>query len=283
MQHKNKLMAVAVSAALAFTSGAHAISVTQNSNATDLANAILGGGVTILSASVTGADAAFGTFTDGNASGLDIDAGIMLSSGSVVDAVGPNTSDSITTAFGTAGSAALDAAAGVTTQDAAIFDIEFTTTGGDIFFNYLFASDEYNEFVDSTFNDAFALFLDGVNIALLDDGVTPVTINNVNGTTTPGLFNNNDPSDLGSPTPFDIEYDGFTNGFTASAFGLGAGTHTLSFQVADVGDAGFDSTVFIEAGSLTDDPDPMPMSEPSTLALLGLGMIGMAGLRRRYR
>ncbi len=173
------------------------------------------------------------------------------------------------------GNAALDAIALGTTQDAAVFTIEFETTGGDVFFNYIFASDEYNEFVDAGFNDAFGLFLDGTNIALLADGVTPVTIDNVNLGDTPGLFNDNDGG------AFDIEYDGFTNGFTASAFGLSAGTHTLSFAIADVGDGIYDSAVFIEAGSLTD-IDPTAMTEPSTLLLLGAGLF-MAGASRRRR
>jgi hypothetical protein len=205
--------------------------------------------------------------------------GIILSSGNVDDAEGPNDSDNTSTDFGTPGDSELDTLAGDDTFDAAIFEIDFTTAGGDLFFNYRFASEEYNEFVDSSFNDVFGFFLDGTNIAKIPGTNDPVSVNNVNNTTNSSFFNDNDPSDTG--TPFDIEYDGFTDTFSAGATGLSSGSHLLELKVADTSDATYDSAVFIQSGTLSDEPGAdIPI--PSTVGLFLAGLAGL-GLVARCR
>jgi hypothetical protein len=277
--------AAAVVALGSVSAQALTLDVTQTNDPDVLAATIVGSGITVISASVTGAAAAFGTFVDGsNIGGGFFDSGIILASGNVVDAEGPNNSDSTTTNFGTAGDADLNAIISGT-RDAAILELIFLTAGGDLFFSYIFASEEYNEFANSNFNDVFAFFVDGVNIALIPGTSTAVSINNVNGgnpfgtnAQNPQFFNNNDLND-GGPF-FDLEYDGFTTVFTAQALGLSSGEHTLKLAIADVGDNILDSAVFIKAGSVTDQPTDVP--EPATLALLGVGLLG-AGLARRSR
>jgi hypothetical protein len=167
---------------------------------------------------------------------------------------------------------------GFFTLDATILEFDFETAGGDVFFNYIFASEEYNEFVDSEFNDVFGFFLNGVNIALIPGTTTPVSINNVNLGVNSAFYNNNDPSDLGTPTPFNIEYDGFTTKFTAQALGLGAGTHRIKLAIADAGDRVLDSAVFIQAGSFSDTPDD-PQKTPEPASLLGLVLVGAFGTK----
>lgn len=129
----------------------------------------------------------------------------------------------------------------------------------------MFASEECIEFTNSTVNDVFGFFVDGVNIALVQGTSTPVSINTVNcgyssGGALPGSnpgncdkFNNNDLQN-GGPL-FAIEYDGFTDVFVASALNLGAGTHHIKLAIADAGDSVYDSAVFLKAGSFSgDDP-----------------------------
>lgn len=277
--------------ALLLSTQASAIVVTTTGDGNTLANNILGSGVTIDSVSYIGTATSSGTFSGGLASGLGFDEGILLTSGNA-DIASTNTSDSFSGFNGTGGYAPLDALIPESTLDATVLEINFTTTTGDLFFNFVFASDEYNEYVDEGFNDVFAFFVDGLtaadNIALAPDG-NPVSIDNVNcGNPYSGvgpncdIFNNNDLND--SSSPFDIEYDGFTDSLTASAIGLGAGTHTIYLAIADAGDSALDSGVFIQAGSFSgEDPDPTPVPEPFTLSLLGAGLVGIGLSRRRRR
>ncbi|MGB1263816.1 MAG: choice-of-anchor L domain-containing protein [Cognaticolwellia sp.] len=287
---KKRVLAGMLIASVSMFNVAHAdLIVTQNDTASDLVDNILGSGITTSNLLNIGDANAFGTFTGGLSAGIGFDSGIMLATGDVNNAVGPNTEDDITTNFGTAGDTDLTAIAGGATFDAAILTFDFISDGGDLFFNYVFASEEYNEFVNEGFNDVFAFFLDGSNIALIPGTSTPVAIDTVNGGNPFGTnasnsqyFNNNDLDD-GGPF-FDIEYDGFTDMFTASVMGLSAGTHTISMRIADSGDAILDSAVFIQAGSFTDtDPQDPPTSvpEPSTLLIFGLGLLGLASRKVR--
>ena len=281
---KLKLLNIALAGTLlvASQSAFAGLIVTQNNNSSDLIDTIVGSGVSASNYSITGNANAFGTFSGGISAGIGIESGIMLSSGNVADAVGPNSQDNTSTNYGTAGDADLTSLSGNNTLDAAILNFDFISDGGDIFFNYVFASEEYNEYANQNVNDVFGFFLDGQNIALIPGTNTPVSINTVNGGNPYGTnaqneqyFNNNDLQD-GGPF-FDIAYDGFTDVFTASFTGLSAGAHSISLRIADAGDGAYDSTVFIQAGSFSNKETNVP--EPSSLILLALGALGIAGRR----
>ncbi|MEB3885741.1 choice-of-anchor L family PEP-CTERM protein [Lyngbya sp. CCY1209] len=278
---------------LGATGSVKAFDITPTSNGETLVDNILGEGITVVPGSVsyTGAECASGTFTGGAASGIGIESGILLTTGCATDAAGPNTSDATTTSNGFFGDSDLNALIpGYMTYDATILEFDFESEGGDLFFNYVFASEEYNEYVNSSFNDVFGFFLNGVNIALIPGTDTPVAINTVNNgnpfgginASNPELYNNNDFSDGGGS--YNIEYDGFTNVFTAKFLDLTPGTHTIKLAIADAGDPFLDSGVFIQANSFSDKKGvPEPTSVFGLLAVGALGATAFKGKQKTAR
>lgn len=123
--------------------------------------------------------------------------------------------------------------------------------------------------------------MDGQNIALIPGTTTPVAINTVNKDVNSALFNDNDRSDVGVPTPFDIEYDGFTSIFTAQALGLTPGQHRIKLAIADAGDFNLDSAVFIQANSFSDTPTEAIPEPISVLGTLAAGAFGANFMRKR--
>lgn len=227
-----------------------------------LVQSLLGPGVAASNIVFQGGSVAAGTFQSGLPI-FGIDSGIMLSSGNIASVIGPNASDSTSTDNVQVGDADLDALTTSPTYDASTLEFDFVcATGGQISFQYVFASEEYNEYVGTQYNDVFGFFLNGVNIANLPGGVS-VAINNVNcgnpysstygGNC--GLYLNNSCADLPGGTfpcsgPLDTEMDGMTVVLTATGV-LQPGTNHIKLAIADAGDSVFDSNVFIRGQSFT--------------------------------
>ena len=132
-----------------------------------LVQALLGSGVVFSNVTYLGTTGSAGTFTGGNGI-IGFDSGIILSTGLAASVVGPNDSNICSTNNGTVGDADLTAlAGGVETYDATILSFDFIPTYNTISFQYVFSSEEYNEFVDSDYNDVFGFFLNGTNVALI--------------------------------------------------------------------------------------------------------------------
>ncbi|MCA9092408.1 MAG: choice-of-anchor L domain-containing protein, partial [Planctomycetaceae bacterium] len=246
--------------------------VKTSDNGNELRDTLLGSGITpIGNAIFTGAVAtattgSAGIFDNGTES-IGIEAGIVLTTGDANFILGPNTVDSSTGIASGAGDAQLDTTFGVTTRDSTVLEFQFTSAGGDLFFNFVFASEEYNEFANSSFNDVFAFYIDGENIAFIPGTTTPISINTINGgdplgtnPQNPQFYVNNDPSDNGTKLNL-FGYDGFTTKFTAQKLGLSSGTHTIRMAISDVGDTALDTAVFIEAGSFSDTQEQLSGGE----------------------
>ncbi len=141
--------------------------------------------------------------------------------------------------------------------DVAQLDITFDMLPGydTVYFDVVFGSEEYEEYVNSPYIDAFGLFVNGQNIALVND--LPVNINHpemvfANGTELDGV----------------LEHDG-SYVVTFSAF-VGEGTtgNTLTFIVGDASDTILDTTVYLSSLG-AQDPDPISVdvvaSDPNVI------------------
>lgn len=206
------------------------------------------------------ANRSWGYFQRGT-SDFPFESGIILTSGRATDAIGPN---GPTSSYGDAtwtGEPMLNVISGYQTRNATVFEFDFIPYGNEIRFNYIFASNEYEDdsglgFECSGFNDVFAFVIsgpgitndpgiNGKNIALLPNGL-PVTIDNVNGVPW-----------CGDPTYFThindwappINYNGMTHPLTAYSEVIPGETYHIRLMIADAVDNSYDSAVFLEAGS----------------------------------
>lgn len=220
-------------------------------------------------------------YFDATNSNVGIATGIILGTGDVINAEGPNDGSSSSIGGGNTGAsdADLDDLDGLTHNDAAILEFDFIATGTAVSFDYVWASEEYPEYTGAgtcgDVSDVFGFFLSGPgisgpfinnadNIALIPGTTDFVSIFNLNagcdGTAVPGdadcnnceyYINNGD----GFTAPFNtdnfyVQYDGLTVVLTAVYEGLVCGeTYHIKLAVADVSDTAFDSAVFLQEGS----------------------------------
>lgn len=246
------------------TGGLVVVDLTGATTPDDMAAILAGPGIAISTITYTGADVAAGRFSGGIGI-IGFEKGIVLSSGQVLDVAGPNTVDNLSTNNSTPGDGDLEALSGFTTFDAAVLEIDFVPDSGSIFFRYVFSSEEYNEFVNSTFNDVFAFYVNSVNCAEI--GGEPITINTINNgnpfgslpNSNPGLYINNDCNDGGCP--HNTEMDGFTTVLNCGAAVTPNVANTLKLAIADASDPIYDANVFIEGGSLTTMPTDVSLSD----------------------
>ncbi len=262
---------------------------------TTLAQALAGCGVTITDVRYRGTQTAAGTFTGGTTY-VGIDSGVVLSSGSATLVARRNQAEGSGADNGLPGDPELEAltrtvAGGPVspTFDATSLEFDFLTSATTVTVQFAFASDEYNEYANTQYNDIFAFFVNGKNIAVLPDGVTPIAINNVNGGNPYGtgpvngqyyLCNATDtdsctanPSSGWSSTRFNgFELDGLTVVFTVTATLSGDPFHVnrMKIAIADMSDHIFDSAVFIKAGSFAvPGCIPPPAAPAAAAAALG--------------
>jgi len=248
-------------------------------------NVLLGGGVTISNVQFNGGSAAvnneqIGSFTDAS-SFVGLGGGLIMGSGDVSMAAQANTGGG--SGMGGSGNMGTDTdLASITANqiwDECVIEFDFVPAGDTIKFNYVFASEEYDEYVCGTVNDAFGFFLTGLNpagglyaaqnIALIPDPAnpgqyttTPVSINTVNNGTA-GTFGTLGTCQAIDPNFADYnifytpnagsnyEYDGKTVVLEAKAAVVCGDTYHIKLAIGDGGDGAYDSGVFLEEGSFS--------------------------------
>ena len=211
--------------------------------------AFLGPGITATNITYSGDNSAAGTFSGGTGI-IGFPSGLVLSSGNIDGIIGPNVSSPSSTDFNGPGDPDLDILTGVSTHDAAVLEFDFVPSSSSLSFNYVFGSEEYPDFVGS-FNDGFALFVNGVNVALVPGTSTPVTINNVNSGVNSSYFvSNNPPGSTFTPLgTLNTQLNGLTTVLTATASVNPGVTNHIKIAIADAIDGALDSAVMLQANS----------------------------------
>jgi uncharacterized repeat protein (TIGR01451 family) len=278
------------------------LTITPTTNATAIGSQLAGSNVTISGVTIdqgsnqvispqTGLPVVVngdqtGTFTGGSTGTagplLGIENGVVLVTGDVTTADGPNRFSSRTTGGETGPtSAALATVDGGTQYDTVTLQFNVVPSGNTLSMEFLFASEEYNEFVCTTFNDAMGIFVGGpgitgeVNIARLDQTLAGFSINEINrgvagaaasNFPAPSCNLNNSQffinnianynetiSATNRATPLstqnnytNVEYDGFTKSLAASIAVQPNQTYTIKVVTADIGDSLWDGGVFVD-------------------------------------
>lgn len=245
--------------------GFPAMSVDSDVTADGIVDAISTPFTTVTVASIDCAAGAYGTFsfpTTDNNNELGLNKGLILTTGAADIAIGPN---SLTSA-GLINFAAGDPDLNYLSQqqgnaslsfDACIVELDVFVATDELTFEYVFGSDEYPEFVNSSFNDIFAFLVSGpgitgdpnignaINIATVPNTNLPVQINSVNNQLNWQYYRNNEIGQV-------LEYDGLTSdslgikkSLTARTAVTPCNTYRLKLAVGDRADGSYDSGVFI--------------------------------------
>ncbi len=236
-------------------------------------NVFLGDGVELTNITHNGVASSVGFFSNGLGP-VGLERGIVMTTGSAQAA-----SDQNSAAIESSGSSGtsindpqLASISTTTLIDQNIYEISFIPISDTLRFSYVFASEEYPDFVCSEFNDVFGFFINGPNpaggtynwenIALIPDpadpsGLTflnlPVSINTVNnGVAAPG----NPICETGYSQYFSFVangqtpvYNGIISPFTAQAIVTPCEEYTIKLAIGDGVDNMFNSAVFLEAKS----------------------------------
>src|SRR5690554_4295127 len=263
-------------------------------------NVLLGSGVEVSNVNYSGASGAIGTFNATNAS-IGIDEGIIMTTGTIHPGPngphGPNNKDDAGINNGAPGYGQLSNLVGSTTYNATLLEFDFIPYSDTVRFKYVFASEEYPEFVNEGFNDVFAFFISGPgipggiqNMAIIPGTNLPVSIDNVNNDSNSAYYQNNGDGYTApyNSNPYYVQYDGFTVPLEAVSKVQCGETYHLIIAIADVGDEIYDSGIFLEKNSLnseqpvkveyelTSDPfgDGQTMSQNCTSAIVKITRSG---------
>ncbi len=220
-----------------------------------------------------------GTFNNNGFTSFPFTTGLVMTTGAVTIAAGPNntTSASSSTGVNSYTDQVLNTSGLPTStlNNCAALDFNFLAYADTFNFNYVFGSEEYPNYACSSYNDIFAFFLTGPdpvtnvvttrNVAIIPGSVTaanpdgiPVTINSVNAgagsagsASTAGCYSGtysayyiNNPAGSNG-----IQYNGYTTQLSAEGRILACQPYSMHLAVCNSGDNSYDSGVFLEEQS----------------------------------
>jgi hypothetical protein len=155
---------------------------------------------------------------------------------------------------------------GAYSYDAIAVHFDFTPIISDtIRFNYIFASEEYPEYSNTTYNDRFLFLVSEnggtpVNIAQVPGTTIPVEINSINQFVNPQYYIDNSTG----PNSTNFVFDAYTVPLEAKFYAQVGNTYHIKLVISDVSDGVYDSAIFLDeqesnndiSGSLTVNGQP---------------------------
>lgn len=211
---------------------------------------------------------------------LGIQEGILLTTGTAMGSHGPNNSPINGSDNSAQGDPDLDRLAKSSTYDAVVLEFDFIPVSEWITFRYVFASEEYLEYVNRGYNDVFGFFLSGpgidkpINMALVPGSKDVVSVNSINNVQNSNFYiDNGSTSDSRTQKVVNkskiiepaLEWDGFTRVLTVRQKVDPHQTYHIKLAIADVGDRLVDSGVYLEGKSFKAEGRiiwPPPPKEP---------------------
>jgi len=204
-------------------------------------------------------------YFESNGSSWPFESGLIMTSGDVINAVGPETGVLSDGTFDWPGDADLESVIpgleNGDTNNASILEFDFIPVTDRMSFDFIFAAEEYGAF-QCTFTDAFAFLLtdtQGIttNLAIVPGTVDPISVltvrdeqyNTACESVNPEFFGNYyGPGGLPALTN-PTNFLGHTIPMTAVADVIPNELYHIKLVVADDGDTAYDSAVFLSAGS----------------------------------
>ena len=242
------------------------ISVDEGYTAQDLVEDVLINSpcANVFNISVSGGNFATGEksygFFEASGTGFPFENGIILSTGKINNAPGPNSylpDDG--GSMGWDGDIDLNQALGLSNSfNATILEFDFIPLGNNISFDYIFSSEQYLTNPTSNqcnFTDGFVFLLKEAsattydNLAVIPGTSTPVKVNTVRGPGTICPPANAAYFDAFNDTNHPTNYNGQTVVLTAQANVIPGTTYHIKLVIADEGNYRYDSAIFLGGGS----------------------------------
>ena len=217
----------------------------------------------------SGSKKSYGYFNAGSTT-FPLTEGVVLSTWSSTNSVGPFVRNQGGGSSSWKGDVDLDIALGIKSINATVLEFDFTPLTNFVNFDYIFASNEYQDDFPCRFSDGFAFLIkenspSGVykNLAVLPNTTIPVSSENVHpvisftnasGNTT-GCVAKNDSffgqTNTSATNTSPINYSGQTIVLNAQTNVIAGNSYHIKLVIADDEFEYYDSAVFLQAGSFT--------------------------------
>ncbi len=263
MKNLKLIMCLLISFLLAGETIGQQFQVSQGTSATEMANALAGDGVVISNAETSGNVMQKGLFFNGG-SLLGIENGVILTTGQASYATNTNN-----IASGLSRPIPNDLEHTLITEDPDLEQLQDALDGVSIFefdvviskslleFEFVFASEEYPNWVGSQFNDVFGFFISGPgiegefsneakNIAIVPGTDEFISVNTINHLDNSQFFNWGGGQNGGT----NLTYGGYTDVLKVSCPVICGETYHIKIAISNVNDDNLDSAIFLKEGSL---------------------------------